>query len=506
MSLKVLKEKYSALLLFFIDYRVLLYCFTILSVSICSAKLLEDVIFFEKEITKSSIIHFLLPPVLLVIFFIVSYKVFLRVNFFGTFVKILLLSLFLSLPLQYLNYRKISRNLQKVQGFTSKNMWITGVVLSQEKKNTYLFDSNRSGLGKSLLRFQEYPVLHVGQECRMNVNVVEPSTFDDFDYKKYLFRKGIYSILEVKSYQCTDSGNRALLFRYRLESLVIKALPEPEASLLIGIMFGSKRVFREDFKQVLSISGVSHIVSASGYNIALVVEAIERVTERFSGKRVVLLKIFGIWLFCIFSGLTASLLRATVMLSLYLLANFLGRESNKGICLLLCITVLLMLNPFLIHDVGFLFSFVCTTGLIFFTRCFQKIKRNPFLSSILPTLTCLLFSLPLSLIYFKKFSIVSLLSNSIAVPIVNSTIFWGLGSTLLNMFFDAKFLYLIPFLQLNIFKSFVQFLSRVKMFECDMGSPSLFLIIYLFLFFLSLYRYPVSSNNYYLNRVKQYEK
>src|SRR5690606_13506553 len=103
-----------------------------------------------------------------------------------------------------------------------------------------------------------------------------------------------------------------------------------------------------------------------------------------------------------------------------------------GATLTLCITILMLLNPFLIHDVGFLFSFVSVAGLVYFPKCFEDIRSKYLKESVLPTLTCMLFTLPISVIFFKKFSAISLISNIIAVPIISSSIYWGLVGTVLN--------------------------------------------------------------------------
>ena len=505
MSLSRFKERYRGVLLFFIDYKALLCCFTILCILISGSNLLERVIFREEVFNLELLFDFLLPSVFLLSFFIVSYKLFCGVYLFSTLLKIFLVSHLLISPLLWLKYTDIKSEVQKVQSFTLKNVWITGVVTSQEKENTYLFRSERGGLGNSLIRFKQYPVLHTGQRCKLSVKVVEPKSFKEFDYKRYLFRKGIYSILEVKEYECSNGGNMFLEMRYILERVVEKGISEPEASLLIGIMFGSKRVFRSDFNTALNSSGVSHVIAASGYNVALVSQGVERLTKGIRGRGVVLFKILCIWGFSIFSGLSSSLVRASSMTTLSLFALLIGRESNKGATLILCATVLISLNPFLIHDVGFLFSFASVTGLIFLPKCFENIKSKFLKESVLTTLTCILFTLPISVIFFGKVSVISLLSNMIVLPIISSTIFWGLGVTLINIFIQIPILYLIPYIQLNIFKYFVLISSNIQMVDININKYIFGVGIYAFLFLFCLYKYPVSSKNHYLKISKRYE-
>ncbi len=503
MSLISLKQRVSALLLFFIDYKALIYCFTILTVTISSANLLERVLFEGEILSLELLLRFFLPILLLNIFVYVSYMVFCHVHFFTTFALISLISTIIVSVCTYAQYQNTTKKLENVLRFTSKYVQISGVITSQEKSNTYLFVSGAEGLGNSLVRFKQYPVLHTGQRCKIYGKVVQPISFEDFDYRRYLFRKGIYSILEVEEYKCSNGGNIFLEMRYKLERVVEKSIPEPEASLLIGIMFGSKRVFLKDFNSALSSSGVSHIIAASGYNVALVAQGVDLLTRKGVGKGVTFFKILSIWGFSIFSGLSSSLVRASTMTTVSLFALFLGRDCNKGATLILCITVLMLLNPFLIYDVGFLFSFASVTGLIFLPKCFENLRSKFLKESVLTTLTCILFTLPISVIFFGKVSAISLLSNLIVLPIVSSTIFWGLISTILNMFLPLKILYLVPYIQLNIFKQFVLISSNIQMVEIGINKYIFGIVIYLILFLFCLLKYPVSSNNYYILKAKK---
>ncbi len=503
MSLKDFKKRVCALLLFFIDYKVLILCFTILVLMISTSRLLEELFFENMNFSFGIVLRKLYPVLIFELIVYVSYRFFCHVHISNTILKTFVISIFLCLPFLMTKIQSISKKLQKVSSFTGQNVSVSGVILSQEKENTFLFSSKSNSLGNSIARFRTRPVLHVGQRCQLIGKVVQPKSFEDFDYRKYLFRKDIYSIIEVEKYECMNGGNQFLEFRYTLERVVERALPEPEASLLIGIMFGSKRLFREDFNTALSSSGVSHIIAASGYNVALIASGVDVLTKRSSSKGSVLLKILCIWGFSIFSGLSSSLVRAATMTTFSLLALLFGRESNTGATLILCITVLMLLNPFLIHDVGFLFSFASVVGLIFFPKCFESIKAKYVKESVLPTLTCMLFTLPISVMFFKKFSAISLVSNIIAVPIISSSIYWGLIGTIVNLFISFQYIFLIPYIQLSIFKYFVLISSNVKMATVSINGNAVGGVMYSILLLVCLIRYPIDSNNYYLLKAKK---
>jgi competence protein ComEC len=497
MSLKQFKQRIAALLLFFIDYQALLYCFTFLVLSISLSNFLEKVIFKGIPVSIGLIVKIFLPAFFLFIFFFVSYDLFCHVHIFATGLKVLLLSTLLFFPIFIFQYLKISKAVQKVQSFTGQNVSVTGVLMSQEKESTYIISPEGGQVGELIIKFDHIPVLHAGQECKITGEVVQPESFEDFDYRKYLFRKGIYAILQVKEYECVNGGNIFLETRYSLERIVEKSVPEPEASLLIGIMFGSKRIFLSEFNTALNNSGVSHVIAASGYNVALVAQGVDLLFKKKAGKSAILIKIGCIWGFSMFSGLSSSLVRAATMSTLSLIANLFGRESNNGATVIFCATLLVLLNPFLIHDVGFLFSFASVIGLIFFPKCFENIKYSFIKDSILPTITCILFTIPISVAFFGKVSVISLLSNIVIVPIIGSSIFWGLGATVINIFIPLEILYLIPYIQLTVFKNLVMLSSSVEMVELQINGGVFAIAVYLLLFLFCLYNYPIDSSNYY---------
>lgn len=492
----------ASLLLFFNDYKLLPLCFTILISTLSVINTVESNLFEDISTSSISILSKVLLLSVSVLFVLVSLLAILGVHNIGAILLISLLSiLFSSASLVSLN-STVMKKKGNVQSFIGKNVVLEGVVLSKESASQYLFTVGSNNVGEVLLNVRGYPVIHTGQKCIVTGDLVEPSSFEDFDYKRYLFRKGIYAILNVQQYECKNSGNTLLLLRAKLEGVIERGLPEPESSLLIGILFGSKRVFTKEFSESLRISGLSHIIAASGYNISLLAVGVDKVVGKSRSKNTLLLKIIIIWMFTIFAGFSSSLVRASTMSTVYFLILFLGRDISKAVAITVCVTLLISLNPFIIYDIGFLLSLFSTVGLIFFPNCF-KISSKWVKDSILPTLTCIIFTLPIVVYFFGKISLVSMLSNLLATPIIQSTIYWGLAITSLTVINDMfRILYLIPYLQLTIFKYIVEISSVIPMIEVNVGTKIFVPAIYSLLFFLILLKYPISDENYYIKKAK----
>ena len=87
MSLKVIKKRITALLLFFIDYRVLIYCFTIVLLMISGSRLLEDLFFENLQLSFKLVLSKLYPVLLFELLVYVSYRLFCHVHLFTTILK-----------------------------------------------------------------------------------------------------------------------------------------------------------------------------------------------------------------------------------------------------------------------------------------------------------------------------------------------------------------------------------------------------------------------------------
>lgn len=490
------------LILFFNDFKVIPLCFTILISLIFTLNQIENHIFEGEYIEFLEIFQKIGICILIYILFVVSQKIFLNVQKISTDIFLFLIALiFISLQLHTICLQRVEKY-QKVQSFIDKNIQIDGYILSRDSESQYTFRSSGGDLGDVTLKIPQYSVIHTGESCTVSGKLVEPESFEDFDYKKYLYRKDIYSILEVQGYECKDGGNTILLFRSGVEEKVNRSLPEPESSLLVGILFGSKRIFTKEFSNALQASGLSHIISASGYNVALLASFVDRIFGRFNGRLIIIIKISVIWMFALIAGLSASIVRASAMSTIYLFALLLGRDTSKGVLILFCITVLICLNPFIMYDIGFLLSSSATVGLIFFPKCFEC-KNKWIEENLIPTLTCALFTLPVVIYFFGKISVISIITNLIAAPVVQSTIYLGLIATILNMTSSVfRFLYFFPYVQLNIFRYIVEISANIDPIIIESNVDIFVYALICILCCICILKYPISNENFYFNKAK----
>jgi len=132
--------------------------------------------------------------------------------------------------------------------------------------------------GRILVRAPRYPAYRYGDELEVEGKLETPPAFEDFSYRDYLARRGMHGMVGWPKITLLLRGGgspvyRALVaFKARTQTSIARILPEPEASLLTGILLGVDAGIPERVKDAFSTSGTMHVVAISGSNISLVAQ------------------------------------------------------------------------------------------------------------------------------------------------------------------------------------------------------------------------------------------
>jgi competence protein ComEC len=199
------------------------------------------------------------------------------------------------------------------------------------------------------------------------------------------------------------------------------------------------------------------------------------------------------------------------MSTIALIALYAGRENSIHISLPLAACIFTTVKPTIIYDVGFQLSILATMGLVYLApsieNCLLKFfKAGDFIKNyILTTLSCTLSTLPITIFTFKTFSIWSIPSNILILPIVESTMFWGVLALILNIFNPvvSKVAFLVSYVQLKYFELVVSFVGSLGVGYSDISSFAggiLSVSIILVTICFCIYFYPINNevDNYYI--------
>jgi competence protein ComEC len=260
----------------------------------------------------------------------------------------------------------------------------------------------------------------------------------EFDYKQFLQNKNIYHTVYVNDLNCHIVPFKNASFNFTQLGTQIKAstvsvlrssgLSHSAFSICSALLVGYDDEIESDTMKSFSHSGTLHILSVSGmhtgvlYAILVFLFSVIDKHDRYKKVKFGVILSFLV-LFIFITGLSPSVLRAALMLALVLLGKTFYRQGNSYNTLLLSAFVLLVFNPFLIIDVGFLLSYFAVFGIMYFYPILSKLYvfENKILqwlwASVLISIAATVFTLPITLYYFHQFPIWFALSNLIIIPI-----------------------------------------------------------------------------------------
>ncbi len=321
-----------------------------------------------------------------------------------------------------------------------KKLEISGVIIEEpderiDKTMLTLDNLSLDGLaaeGRILVtvsRFREYGY---GDEIRFQAKITEPKDAEaagEFSYKNYLSRHGIWglvyypeSINLIESNQGSPIKQIVLDFKRKFIVGLSEVLPEPHNSFLAGVLVGARRGIPVDLQEKFNITGTTHIIAISGFNITIIAWVVDKLLQRFGRRISFVCSLLAIVLFVILTGASASVVRAGIMGALGLLAINIGRLYAINNALALTAALMVLINPKIIHfDVGFQLSFAALLGLIYLAEPIQSwFTRLPRIIAmpLSATLAAQIATLPLLLYNFDRLSLVAPLTNILILPII----------------------------------------------------------------------------------------
>lgn len=155
------------------------------------------------------------------------------------------------------------------------------------------------------------------------------------------------------------------MIRYKVQSTFTRVLPPDEAALLLGIIFGFRNNFNETYYDQLQVTGVLHVVAASGTNVTILAGVLLSTLELFvKRKQALIFTVLGICFYAVIAGLDPPIVRASIMGLIALGAGLYGRQQYALLALVVTGFVMLCMSPGLFENIGFQLSFLATLGLV----------------------------------------------------------------------------------------------------------------------------------------------
>ncbi|OIN88965.1 hypothetical protein AUJ40_02810 [Candidatus Berkelbacteria bacterium CG1_02_42_45] len=361
---------------------------------------------------------------------------------------------------------------------------------------------------KLLIEAGRYPEFAYGEKLKIKGKIEQPENFFDFDYINYLKRYSVIGIVKNAKIEIVskNNGNRILsclyTFRRKFESTIKKNLPEPESSLAVGILIGSKEGFTDEIMNQFNRTGITHIVALSGFNVTIIIVFLSALLLGVINRKTnFVISIIFVILFVALTGASASVVRAAIISLLLAFGATIGRRADKTNLILLAATVMVAINSFVLrYDIGFQLSFLAYIGLVYFSNILIKFfERRPLKNipktiqlAVTETLSAQIIVLPLLLTTFGRISIIAPLTNVLILPIIPLSMLFVFLSAIIFFLLPSigHLAFLISYLPLKYVLLIAKYFSALPLSSIKLkGSWQIILAVVYSLFIGAIYIY-----------------
>lgn len=347
-------------------------------------------------------------------------------SFLFYLIMAVILSILVILKVYVIKYKSVYQD--KEYTLTGK---VSKVVLNEDKVSFVLNAKENI----QMFYYDDFN-LNDGDKVTVDVVISTPSKNtvpNTFNYQKYLYNNGIYKVGTVNKIKIVNKNKNIL---NNLKSMLSKRVSfNPYLKLFI---LGDKKGIQESYNYYKDI-GVAHLLAISGMHVGVFVSIMRKILF-FLSKKSQNFFISGVLLFYAFiTDFTASILRVVV----YFIINNINKDFDFKLprikVFLLSLYLLILINPFFITNVGFLYSFACFFTMIIINKYLHK---NYFKNLVIITFYMTLFTLPITVSLNYEINLMVFISNFLLIPFVSYILFPFALVTVLFNFLNPLFTFL----------------------------------------------------------------
>jgi competence protein ComEC len=241
-------------------------------------------------------------------------------------------------------------------------------------------------------------------------------------YDSYRLR-GIHyvSYVDDEDFLIIDKSQTNLrdMIREYIKSTALKIFPEKTASVVLSIFTGNQSYIKKETRLKFRDAGALHILAASGLHVAIIAGIPAFLFFIFSRNIVLLISALTVGFYLFVTDAPISLVRATIMYSLFVFQIFIHRKVNSFNTLMITAAIVLLIFPWEIFSIGFQLSFGATLGIILFSDRYGSTAGSLPLfirNTLAMTLSAQLFTTPIILFHLNQINTISVISNLFIIP------------------------------------------------------------------------------------------
>lgn len=263
----------------------------------------------------------------------------------------------------------------------------------------------------------------------------------EFDYRRYLTNHHIYALayLDEEDVRVSVPQDRFLLRRwanfikYHIRGLIRSSMSGEPAAILQALLVGLRGEISDETEQAFIDSGAIHVLAVSGLHVGYISLAIWVITGflRLPLKPRVIATVIVLAMYVLVVDVKPSVLRAVIMASLVLISKGWERQINVYNSLAAAAFIQTLIDPLQLFDMGFQLSFMAVFSIVYIYRRFDQLLPETFKKRVyayawlryifqmfLVSLAALLGTLPITVFYFQRIPIISMISNLVIIPLV----------------------------------------------------------------------------------------
>ncbi len=270
----------------------------------------------------------------------------------------------------------------------------------------------------------------------------------EFDYRKYMLRKGIPMTIFLDSTHWIKTGcgqpgylrNTLSNVRKTIHSMIFYSnLDERNKGLALALLVGIKDELDEEVAHDFSVAGAIHVLCVSGLHVGVIFIMIcyffGYLRRAGKGGKVLftILGLVGVWGYALVTGLPPSVSRASVMFSFILAGKLMDRKIMTMNSVAASAFIILLEDPILIFHIGFQLSYLAVIGIVTLFPILSGIwiPRSRLLVKVrdllLVSLCAQLFTFPVAVAAFNTFPNYFLLTNMLVIPVTGIVIYAGVA-------------------------------------------------------------------------------
>ena len=303
----------------------------------------------------------------------------------------------------------------------------------------------------------------------------ENGNFNLFNYKRYLLSNKINYVVTASKITIIKKNDNIF---YTLKNNLLKRIESANRSkgYILAFLYADKSLIEKDIYTKYQKIGVSHLFAVSGMHVSLIsivlLKLLNKIKER---KRYIIVSIFlSIYLFL--TNFTISMVRATFQFILFFINKSFKLNIDNSNLVLFLFSILVIINPYNIYNIGFLFSFIISFTLI---RCSKLIKGKFIIKSLKTSLISFFSSMPVLINNFFFFNFLGIILNIIYIPFVSYILF---PLSLVTVLFPS--LDNILYMFISCFEKITDFFSNIKFLSFSICKMNIFLIIIYYIIFI----------------------